>query len=285
VQRIAAATDFSTRSQRAIRRAGRLAGEFGATLILIHVVDDDQPAEIAALERNEAERYLAEQTSSLAELRDVACRVVVTTGHPAGGILLAAKDERAEVIVVGTHRKQALRDIFVGTTVERIIRTGSLPVLMVNADADQPYRRVLTPIEAAVPSVNAIKTAEALGLADGREVILLHAYVAPGKGKLELAGVRGGQVAAYLAGERRTATNELTAFLQANGIDLQAWKYRFEEGMPFEVISRVAAQTAPDLIVIGTHGRSGLARMLLGSLAEEVLRRMDYDILAVPPSR
>jgi nucleotide-binding universal stress UspA family protein len=285
VQRIAVATDFSTRSQRAVRRAGCLARDSGATLTLIHVVDDDQPAELIALERKEAERYLAEQTSVLVELRDVACRVVVTTGHPAGGILLAAEHAAAELIVVGTHRKQALRDVFVGTTLERIIRTGSLPVLMVNTDTDHPYRRVLAPIEAAAPSVNAIKIAEALGLLGGSEVTLLHAFAAPGKGKLELAGVQGVQIGAYLAGERRNASAELTAFLQANGIDLQAWKYRLEEGMPFEVISMVAAQTVPDLIVIGTHCRSGLARLLLGSLAEEVLRRMEYDILAVPPSR
>jgi universal stress protein E len=56
--RFLAATDFSTRSQRAVRRAGLLAQEHGAELALVHVVDDDQPQDLVALETREAERIL-----------------------------------------------------------------------------------------------------------------------------------------------------------------------------------------------------------------------------------
>ena len=58
---ILAATDFSTRSQRAIRRAGLLARDNGAGLTLVHVVDDDQPTDLVALETREADRILGEQ--------------------------------------------------------------------------------------------------------------------------------------------------------------------------------------------------------------------------------
>jgi universal stress protein E len=58
---ILAATDFSTRSQRALRRAGLLARASRAELTLAHVVDDDQPPDLVALERREAERILGEQ--------------------------------------------------------------------------------------------------------------------------------------------------------------------------------------------------------------------------------
>ena len=66
---ILAATDFSTRSQRALRRAGLLARDSGAELTLVHVVDDDQPSDLVALERREAERILGEQIDAIPELQ------------------------------------------------------------------------------------------------------------------------------------------------------------------------------------------------------------------------
>ena len=68
---ILAATDFSTRSHRALRRAGLLAQARGAELALVHVVDDDQPKDLVEIERREAERILAEQIGAMAELRGV----------------------------------------------------------------------------------------------------------------------------------------------------------------------------------------------------------------------
>jgi nucleotide-binding universal stress UspA family protein len=119
---ILAATDFSTRSQRALRRAGLLARERGAELALVHVVDDDQPPDLVALETREAERTLGEQISAMAELRGVRCRSLVVAGDPFDGILRTAASTGADVVVMGAHRKQLLRDIFVGTTIERVIR-------------------------------------------------------------------------------------------------------------------------------------------------------------------
>ena len=58
-----------------------------------------------------------------------------------------------------------------------------------------------------------------------------------------------------------------------------------EEGAPFEVISKAVEQVKPDVLIIGTHGRTGIAKALLGSVTEEVLRSLDVDILAVPPLR
>ena len=89
----------------------------------------------------------------------------------------------------------------------------------------------------------------------------------------------------YVAGARQRATNELAAFLEANEFDDQGWSRQVEQGRPSTVISRIVEAKKPDLLVIGTHGRSGIARALLGSVTEEALRSLDLDILAVPPMR
>jgi nucleotide-binding universal stress UspA family protein len=66
---ILAATDFSTRSHRALRRAGLLAQARGAELAIVHVVDDDDPKDLVDIESREAERILGEQIGAIAELR------------------------------------------------------------------------------------------------------------------------------------------------------------------------------------------------------------------------
>ena len=115
---ILAATDFSTRSNRALRQAGLLAQPDNSQLHIVHVVDDDQPDELVRMEMREAERVLNEQTGSMPELKNVQTRLMVVTGDPFDGILKAAADVHADLIVMGSHRKQLL-DIIVGTTIER----------------------------------------------------------------------------------------------------------------------------------------------------------------------
>jgi universal stress protein E len=87
---IVVATDFSTRSNRALRQAGLLAQAGDSQLHLIHVVDEDQPADLVRIEEREAERVLAEQIASMPELEGVRCNPVVVTGHPFDGILRVA---------------------------------------------------------------------------------------------------------------------------------------------------------------------------------------------------
>jgi universal stress protein E len=283
---ILAATDFSTRSQRALRRAGLLARDSGGELTLVHVVDDDQPPDLVALESREAERILSEQIGAMDELRGLRAHALVVAGDPFDGILRAAASTSADLIVMGAHRKQLLRDIFVGTTIERVIRTGPFPVMMVNKEVDQPYQTALAAVDMSAPSVNAIRIGSALGLPGDVRLALVHAFLPLAKGKMFYAGLSRDTIDGYVAEERLRATKELIAFLEANGLNDHGKSVRVvEEGGPFEVISEAAEQLNPDVLIIGTHGRTGVAKALLGSVTEQILRSLDVDILAVPPLR
>jgi nucleotide-binding universal stress UspA family protein len=283
--KILAATDFSARSQRALRRAGLVARDRGAVLTLVHVVDDDLPAGLIELERREAEKYLQEQIGSLSELGGVECRAVVVTGDAFDGILRTAASCAADLIVMGVHRKQLLRDIFVGTTIERVIRTGPYPVLMVNKEVAGPYEKAIAAVDMSDPSAHAIAVADSLRLIDSAGVTLVHGFQAFARGKMSIAGIGHEQVADYVAGERSRAMMELLAFLESNGLGAHGASLRVEEGGPLEVIGKAVQELSPDLLMIGTHGRSGIVKVLLGSVTEEVLRSVDIDVLAVPPIR
>jgi nucleotide-binding universal stress UspA family protein len=186
---------------------------------------------------------------------------------------------------MGAHRKLLLRDIIIGTTIERVIRAGPFPVLMVNGEVDRPYQTTLAAVDLSEASLNAVKAGMALGLPYGDRLTLVHAFVPLAKGKMYYAGLSRETIHAYVADERLRAGRELAAFLDSNRFHDRAGPIRVEEGTPFEVISTTVDRSKPDVLIMGTHGRSGFAKALLGSVTEEALRSLDVDILAVPPRR
>ncbi len=280
---ILAATDFSTRSNRALRQAGLLAQPGSAQLHIVHVVDDDQPDELVRMEKREAERVLGEQMASMPELSDVQAHPLVITGDPFDGILKAAADVNADLIVMGSHRKQLL-DIIIGTTIERVIRKGPFPVLMVNNEAQRKYENVLVPVDMVDASADALRVATTTGLIGDNRATLLHAFIPIGKGKMFIGGADQDSIDSYVASERDEVMNELAAFLAASVDRIDGrWSLRVEEGGPMEVISRAVSEIRPDLLVMGTNGRSGLLKVLIGSVTEEALRSLSVDILAVSP--
>jgi nucleotide-binding universal stress UspA family protein len=281
---IVAATDFSTRSNRAVRQAGLLAQPAGADLHVVHVVDDDQPNDLVRMEKREAERLLAEQLASMPELQGVQVHPKVITGDPFDGILRAAKEAAADLIVMGSHRKQLLLDIFVGTTIERVIRKGAFPVLMVNNEAQRKYENVVVPVDLSDASAHALRVAQSTGLVAGERATLLYAFVALARGKMFMAGYEKDRIDSYIASERRLANEELNAYLSAKNLGTQ-WSLRLEEGTPMEIISRAVSDMRPDLLVMGTHGRAAVIKALIGSVTEEALRSLSVDILAVPPAK
>jgi nucleotide-binding universal stress UspA family protein len=268
-----------------VRQAGLLARLHSSPLAVVHVVDDDQPKELVELEQREAERIIAEQMTAVPELRSVASRSMVVTGDPFDGILRAAATIKADLVVMGAHRKQLLRDIFIGTTIERVIRTGPFPVLMVNNEAQQRYERVLAAVDLSEPSANALRVAHATGIMNEAQTTVLHAFLPSGKGKLFVAGADKASVESYVASERQRAMDDLAAFLVANDLSHHRWSLRPEEGGAIYAISRAVREMRPDLLIMGTHGRSAVLKALIGSVTEEALRTLNVDILAVPPNR
>jgi nucleotide-binding universal stress UspA family protein len=281
LRQIVAATDFSERSNRAIRRAGLLARELGARLMLLHVVDNDRPESLVAAEAAAAQALL-EQTIT-ASLGDVLCEAKVALGDPFDGIARVAMACAADLIVMGSHRKQLLRDIFVGTSIERVARLRVAPVLMVNTEPAGAYQRGLAAIDLSTHSEYALQTARALGVLPRSQVVVVHAFQAIAKGKMRYAEVAPDAIVQHVAQSAQDSRLELAGFLDALPGGGKHYAVRIKEGRPADVIIDVANAEEADAVVVGTHGRTGIAKLLLGSVTEEIMRRLDRDILAVPP--
>ncbi|HEX2753783.1 MAG TPA: universal stress protein [Alphaproteobacteria bacterium] len=282
LKRILATTDFSQRSDRALRRAAFLSSALSADLQLLHVVDDDQPIEVVEQEARQAAALLEKAANGLREAFGGAPVTSIKQGDPFQEIVRAAVDAEADLIAMGSHRKRLVRDVFVGTTIERVMRTGRHPVLMVNTELSGPYRRIIVATDMSEASAHALRTAKSLGLLDGAHVSLLHAFEPFAKGMLIYANVERENVEKYVDHEASETRRSMTEFL--SNLDFTGLRYdvRLEEGGAFFTIKKIVDKEKPDLLVIGTRGLTGVKRVLLGSVADAVMRGVNCDILAVP---
>lgn len=285
LQHVLVATDLSTRSDRAIARAAELAARFRARLTILHVIDEDLPAPLLADEASDAQTALAEIAQAVQETHGLRVEIVVRAGHPAGAIAALAEEEGADLVVMGAHRRRILADIFVGTTIERVIRSAKVPVLMANAASPAPHVAILAAIDFSDNSLHAVRTARALGLFEGARLTLLNAFTAPAKDMMLIAGVEERLVHGHVSEEALAARRELEAFRASLDLDPARVDLRIEEGAPESVVDGAIAETGADLLVIGTRGATGLDRVLMGSVADALLRTIEIDVLAVPPQR
>ncbi|AJE46752.1 universal stress protein [Celeribacter indicus] len=283
MKKILVATDFSERSDRALRRAVLLARRVGAELGLVHVVDDDQPPYIVGTERKDAEKLLAQMAATLREVDGVECRTQVVLASPFIGIASAVDSLAPDLLVIGPHRRQVLKDVFIGTTAERTIRSVSCPVLMVNAPPAGPYRHVLLTTDLSEGSCNALRRLPALGGGALSRHSLLYVFDTAGLNLTFSHSLPTDAQDRYRLEAERDASRELAQFAATAGLgDLRHLARRKSTAVPHEILKAAEAEHA-DLVVISTHGRSGLAKMLLGSVTEQVLRDAPVDVLALPP--
>ncbi len=282
MRQILAATDFSGRSDRAVRRAAMLARESGARLMIVHVVDDDRDARMIEAEMVGARATLGEMKDGLAG--GAPCEARVELGDPFDGIIRAARECAADLVVMGAHRRQLLRDIFVGTSIERVTRSRVAPVLMVNAEPVGPYRRALLGVDLSEHSAYALRFAREAGILPHAEVALAHAFDVFGKGQLNFAGVEREKIQEYASGFEAKARADVEEFFARHNPDgPRPFAIRIAEGPPAVVVAAVAHSVDADVVILATHGLSGLAKLLLGSVTEAVMRDLDRDVLAVPP--
>ena len=287
MQHLLVATDLSDRALEALRRGLDLARRFGARLTVLHVVDPDQPLKLRDEALVSRQAWLEEELGRH-DTRGVDLTIEVLPGAADGTIVELAERAAADLVVMGAHRRHLLRDVFVGTTIERVIRGTDRPVLMVNRKAGSAYDKALVAMDFSAISERALTAAAGLDFLGANDVVLLHAYLPIGKTTLAAGGAAPEVIDAHTA---TTAAEALSSLRQladrhaATGAQRTKPRTIVEEGAALEAIERVAEQEAAPLVVIGSHSHSGVLRFLLGSTAESYLRTTTTtDVLVVSPS-
>lgn len=277
MKRIMIATDLSARSDRALQRAIALAHEFEAALHIVHVVDDSLPPSILSRHEDAASEALREQIAAIPQAKDVRWSTRIIVGQDYSDIVCFGEEHQVDLVVLGIHR-HSTREMFRGTTAERIVRFGRFPVLVVRDPVNGPYRRVVVPIDLSIHSRAAL--AIAARIAPRGDLHIVHASHAPYKGFLSRDSQRGlvrekqFRFAAFLERDIRELSAEL-------GDAAPCFDVVQREGSVSEVIREQVARLRPDLLAMGTHGRTGIGHMVLGSVAEDLLADAPVDVLAV----
>ena len=293
IARLLVPTDFSSASDDALAFAKRLAEPLGASLDVIHAFEDPfTTAAFAAevytpLPPSLREDLLREADRRLAERLPVEQRVrfngtsAIVPGPPARAIVDYAAQHGTDLIVLGTHGRTGAQHLLLGSVAERVIRTAPCPVLTVRQAPERAIRTILVPTDFSESSDAALEYAVRLAERLGASVQLLHVLDDP-----FLAD--GLAVEAYIseAPAVRTALLEDARSRLANQpIPAHASALIVEREVLFghgaSTIAEYAGARAADLIVMGTHGRSGLVHLLMGSIAERLVRTAPCPVLTV----
>jgi universal stress protein E len=291
---ILAATDLGSASDAVVSSAALLAARSGAELHLLHTLDlswlpPEASAESAGLEEQvrEAEERLRSQVERTlsAGLRPASQRVVLRVAHRV--ILDRAKEVRADLIVVGPHRGGAVGAHFLGTTADRVIRTAEVPCLVVAEPLSGPVRRIGVPLDCSDPSQGALEIAFAWGLQLGGgadaggggapEIRVMHVGW-----PVERADNPDMEDKDLRPALERQVERALSRVPEAKALDLQIevlWANN-----PTEATLHWVHKREIDLLVMGTHGTSGVKRALIGSMASSVARRSPRPVILVPPA-
>lgn len=280
--KLLAATDLSARSDRAVERAVQLAGTWKAHLTLLHVVSDELPRSALRAGIDEAEQVLKEQVAPWRE-SGLDVEYVVAKGHDYEAIISEARKMNAKLIVMGTHRKTLMREHWFGTTVDHVVRHGDRPVLVVRQKPLKKYDRVLVAVDFSSSSRLALEFA--LLLFPGAQFFVLNAYHVPFSGftsDVKYANHFGDEADQAMIS---FVNGVLTDFRTRFGAVTSELQTIVEEGSAARWVHAKAKEFECDLVVLGTHGRTGFRHAVLGSIAEDLISTLPVDVLAVRPPR
>jgi nucleotide-binding universal stress UspA family protein len=291
------ATDFSKTADAAVERARALAKSRGARLVLTHVMGlapfaAGGPPPVAAIPpdleqavRDAADRRLA-RIAEACEKDGIEVETALETGEPAHCIVELAKNVEADLVVMGTRGLSGLRHLILGSTAEAVVRTAACPVLTVHEDDRgrlDPPRTLLVASDFSPESAHAAHEGATLFAGTDSSaktrIVLLHIHhwpmlVEPLLGDIEMVPVDFDEIVEPLTEDLEPAAERL----RQAGFEVDC---RVREGDPAAVITEMAESEGADVVVMGTHGHSGLKHLLLGSTAQRVVQHAPCAVLTV----
>jgi nucleotide-binding universal stress UspA family protein len=299
IQNILVPVDFSEMSIQAINTATRLVRRFGASTHLAHVrqfayasgflpAPPMDPFPVMPHEPD-AEKNAAKDLHMLARECDVplaTCHIL--SGGPAfDEICRVAQKIPADLIVMPTHGRTGLKHVFLGSTAERIVQHSPCPVFVVRekkrrSKAGPLYsiNTILVPVDFSDCSREGLQYAIGFANEFGASIILLHAtylgYIYSSEGTAIY------DIPALQKAARKNAQRHMRQLVRSVNFGGVKFETAFTDGSPVLDICSFAKEHDVDLIITSTHGLTGLKHALIGSVAEQVVRRASCSVLAVP---
>lgn len=288
---IIAGADVSVPSDQAIDRAAAIAAKHGAKLILVHALGNEAPigetdrdvlkhlGEVSAAVRTEVSKRLSEKLEALLA-QGIDTELVTPSGPPGEVVAHLARERGAQLIVVGTHGHTGIQRFLLGSVATAILRQAPCDVLVTRGNAvNTAFTKPLVAVDFSPASKRALRNGASLAQ-PGVPIEIIHAWQLP-------AGSVG---AAFFGVDRfpwNTIRDAVVISAKKKGAALVAdcaslghpLHVDLVQGAPTSVITHAAEAGGHDLIAIGTHGHGGFRKLLLGSVAEGVIRHATCSVL------
>lgn len=288
LNKILVPVDFSKHADAAISAAIEIASRYDARITLVNVFEP-----IALVFPDDPGFYTGAATADLMEDLRKALEKKRTAaleqgakhvdfeqlrGNPPAVIKQYADDGSYDLIVMGTLGRSGLAHFLLGSVAERVVRTASCPVLTVH-ERNKPFSKILVPTDFSTGARAALDAAIELAARWQASISLVNvfhpsAHTFPtGSGiydSLPMEHVLKDQLEALVEQQQRAVT------AGAKAVDILQ-----RTGNPAMEIHKLALDGGFDLIAMGTHGRSGMSRMFLGSVAERVVRTAPCPVLTL----
>jgi nucleotide-binding universal stress UspA family protein len=278
IRTILVACDLTANTDRAFDRAAQLALSSRAALTFVHAIEPGVlPPAFVQKNIGDARATLENELRASGLGQDVATSIEVRVGRKEAVVVELAKAAAADLIVMGLSHDASLTGLVRGTTIDKVVRQAHCPVLVVKTRARHRYAKIAVAIDLSEASRRGLDIA--LREFPDASFSLIHVE----------EGYKSGSLAAPapVSSERRHQIQDmvsarLLAAARVPGHPLaSAPELILETGGTISTLQQAVARIAPDLLVIGTHGRTGMSNLFLGSVAEALLDVVPLDILVV----
>jgi len=295
IKKILVPVDFSEPSKQAVNYGLSLALQYNARLVLTHIVPSNVgmvytfPMESFAFEKEQS-AYAKSMLPDLvpSEYRErVNLETVVKIGSVADELLGIVKNDKVDLVVMGTHGRKAFERFLLGSLTERMLRKMPVPILTVShlnpaselpAAGPVPLRNVLYATDLSDSAEVGLKFSLELARGAGAHLTVLHVLAT----EMIYWGAEGGYLTKELETLREDAFKRLQLSIPEQWCEGVKVNPLMTEGDAYREILRVADEESSDLIVLNLQGRSLVERALLGSTAERVIRSAHVPVLSIP---
>ncbi|HVK73951.1 MAG TPA: universal stress protein [Kofleriaceae bacterium] len=293
IRKIIVGVDFTPGSELAAHRAAELAAQVGAELVLVHAATIPEHPAVPDSIRPAADRMiqvlqdrLADDRRGLADLRErltsegITVSQLIVDRFPDDALVEAASELHADLVVTGSRHRTGLRRWLLGSVAEHVVRAAPVPVLVaLPGDPDRGFERIVVGTDFSEPSTHAL--AQAVELArPGAVIDLVHCFqmsllapdVVPGLGTVYQE---------VLDTLTKDAHDKAAAQMAAHAGAPVTIRFTFVEAPPREGLCDFAEHHQADLLAVASHGRRGVRRLILGSVAEATVRHAPCSVLVV----
>jgi nucleotide-binding universal stress UspA family protein len=290
--RILVPLDFSDNSLHGLAYACTFAERLKARVSVVNVVEPIAfGADAGIVPSGVAEQTEVATTTADAVAREHACKLssgpietIVRTGSPPLEVCEAARERDADLIVMSTHGYSGWKHVLFGGITDGVVRHAPCPVLVVRSmaptaaaersSAAHELRRVLVPIDFSEHAEAAVRYAAGLAAECKASVSLVYVFDPGDFDEMALSGGADAEMTADASARLHSLMERLVPEAQRGVVFVR-------RGVPFAQVAAVANLHEADLVVLTTHGRTGLGYLLMGSTAEKILHHVSSPALIV----